>query len=340
MADSRFFGNAGPFTLARLAEISGAELAPGVDENQVVTDVCPLGDAGPEHLSFLDNRKYLDAFKHAKAGACIVDPKHAEHAPAGMALLLSPMPYHAYARVATLFYPPQAAQGRIHAAACVAPDAIVAATCDIAAGAVIGARAEIGDGCIIGPNAVIGDGVVIADGTSVGANASILNALVGKSCIVHPGVRIGQDGFGFAMGPGGHEKVPQLGRVIVGDNVEIGANTTIDRGTGPDTVIGDGTKIDNLVQIAHNVQVGRNCVIVSHVGISGSTELGDFVVLAGQVGVAGHLKIGAGARIAAQSGVMHDIPGGKEYGGSPARPVKQWLRQVATLERLVTKRGN
>jgi len=165
------------------------------------------------------------------------------------------------------------------------------------------------------------------------------HATVGDNTIIHTGARIGQDGFGFAMGPAGHVKVPQLGRVIVGADVEIGANTTIDRGTGPDTVIGDGCKIDNLVQIAHNVQIGQNCVIVSQTGISGSTELGDFVVLAGQVGLAGHLKIGSGARIAAQSGVMRNVDPGQELGGSPAKPVRAWLKEVATLERLARKKG-
>lgn len=338
MADPRFFRNAGPFALARLAEVAGASLAPGADGSKVFVDVRPLGDAGPEHISFLDNRKYLDAFKASAAGACIVDPKHAEVAPAGMALLLSTMPYHAYARVATLFYPAPTACGRVHPSAVIEADATVAGDADIAAGAVIGQGAEIGAGCAIGANAVIGDGVIIGAGSRIGPNVSITNAIVGARAIIHAGVRIGQDGFGFAMGPGGHEKVPQLGRVLIGDDVEIGANTTIDRGTGPDTVIGSGTKIDNLVQIAHNVKVGRNCVIVSHVGISGSTELGDFVVLAGQVGLTGHLKIGSGVRIAAQSGVMHDVPPGEEWGGSPARPKRQWLREVATLSGLSKKK--
>jgi len=185
---------------------------------------------------------------------------------------------------------------------------------------------------------VICKSVTIGANSQVGPNASIANAIIGSNTIIHAGVRIGQDGFGFAMGPDGHEKVPQLGRVVIGDHVEIGANTTIDRGTGPDTSIGNGTKIDNLVQIAHNVQIGQNCVLVSHVGISGSTELGDFVVLAGQVGVAGHLKIGSGTRVAAQSGVMRNIGAGQEMGGSPAKPVRKWLKEVATLERLAQKK--
>lgn len=340
MADSRFFDNAGPFSLARLAVAAKAEIAGGGNGERMYSDVMPLDQAGADHISFLDNRKYTDAFKASNAGACIVAPDVVGVAPAGMALLVTPEPYHAYARVAQLFYPAPQASGRISAAASIDPEATVAASADIGPGAVIGRGAEIGAGCRIGANAVIGDGVVLGEDVVVGPCATVANAIVDARTIIHTGVRIGQDGFGFAMGPGGHVKVPQLGRVVIGSDVEIGANTTIDRGTGPDTRIGNGTKIDNLVQIAHNVQIGDNCVIVSQVGISGSTELGHFVVLAGQVGVTGHLKIGSGAQIAAQSGVMRDVAPGEKLGGSPAKPVRQWLREVAMVERLAKKKGN
>ena len=155
--------------------------------------------------------------------------------------------------------------------------------------------------------------------------------------LIHAGVRIGQDGFGFATGAEGHVKVPQLGRVIIGDDVEIGANTTIDRGAGPDTVIGAGTQIDNLVQIGHNVVLGRGCVVVAQVGISGSTKVGDYVVIGGQVGLAGHLSIGNKVRIAAQSGVMRDVAEGETVGGSPATTMRDWLRRVAIVDRLARK---
>lgn len=338
MADPRFFTNAGPFALARIAEAADAELVNAESNNRLFTDVAPLDQASPDTLSFLDNRKYIEAFKATKAGACIVSSGMVNHAPNGICLLVTKTPYHAYARVAQLFYPAANGAGNISSSAHISISAAVHETADIAAGAVIEDDVEIASGCVIAANAVICKGVTIGANSHVGPNASIANAIIGSNTIIHAGVRIGQDGFGFAMGPGGHEKVPQLGRVIVGDHVEIGANTTIDRGTGPDTSIGNGTKIDNLVQIAHNVQVGQNCVLVSHVGISGSTELGDFVVLAGQVGVAGHLKIGTGTRVAAQSGVMRDIPAGQEMGGSPAKPVRKWLKEVATLERLAQKK--
>lgn len=340
MADSRFFANAGPFSLARIAETAGAEINNAPDTGRAFYDVMPIDQAGPGHVSFLDNRKYTDKFRTSSAGACIVAPDVVDQAPEGMCLLVTPEPYHAYARVAAMFYPMPAPGGDVHASASVAADAVIGTNTDIGAGAVIGAKAEIGADCVISAGAVIGDGVVIGNNTRIGPNASIAHAMIGAGTIIHAGVCIGQDGFGFAMGPGGHVKVPQLGRVIVGDNVEIGANSCIDRGTGPDTVIGDGTKIDNLVQIAHNVQIGQNCVIVSHVGISGSTELGDFVVLGGQVGIAGHLKIGSGARIAAQSGIMRHVDPGQELGGSPAKPIKTWFREMATLERLAKKKGS
>jgi len=338
MADPRFFNNSGPFALARIAEAAGAELVNTDSNDRLFTDVAPLDQADQNALSFLDNKKYIESFKETKAGACIVSPNMVEHAPDGICLLVTKTPYHAYARVAQLFYPSVNGAGNVSSAAHVSASANVHETTDIGAGAVIEDNVEIASGCVIAANAVICKSVTIGANSQVGPNASIANAIIGSNTIIHAGVRIGQDGFGFAMGPDGHEKVPQLGRVVIGDHVEIGANTTIDRGTGPDTSIGNGTKIDNLVQIAHNVQIGQNCVLVSHVGISGSTELGDFVVLAGQVGVAGHLKIGSGTRVAAQSGVMRNIGAGQEMGGSPAKPVRKWLKEVATLERLAQKK--
>lgn len=339
MADPRFFTVAGPFSLARLAEISGADLSPGADPAREFDDVAPLDHAGPRQIAFLDNHKYLAAFQATKAGAAIVHPDVADRAPAGIVLLLSKDPYRAYAKVAQAFYPRATLEPWVAPTAHVDASAQIGEGCRIEPGAVIGARAEIGARCLIGPNVVIGPGVVLGEDCIVGANATIQFALIGRNVNVYPGARIGQDGFGFAMGPQGHLKVPQLGRVIVGDNVEIGANTTIDRGAGPDTVIGAGSMIDNLVQIGHNVQLGRGCVIVSQVGISGSTKLGDFVAAGGQAGLAGHLTIGPGARIAAQAGVAKDIPAGQTVGGTPAVPQMEWLRQSAVLNKLVRRKG-
>ena len=202
-------------------------------------------------------------------------------------------------------------------------------------GAVIGPHAEIGSGTMVGASAVIGPHVRIGRDCAIGAHASLSHALVGNRVIIHPGARIGQDGFGFAMSARGHLKVPQVGRVIIQDDVEIGANSTVDRGANRDTIIGEGSKIDNLVQIGHNVRIGRHCVIVAQVGISGSTDIGDFAVIGGQAGITGHLTIGSGAQVAAQSGVMNNVPPGARWGGSPAKDIREWFKTIAGVERLL-----
>jgi UDP-3-O-[3-hydroxymyristoyl] glucosamine N-acyltransferase len=204
---------------------------------------------------------------------------------------------------------------------------------------VIGARAEIGAGCRIGAAAVIGEAVVLGPDCRIGPHASLSHTVAGARVYIYPGARIGQEGFGFNPGPHGFVTAPQLGRVILEDDVEVGANSTIDRGSVQDTVIGAGSRLDNLVQIGHNVRLGRCCVIVAQVGISGSTVLEDFVVVAGQAGLTGHLRIGAGARIGAQAGVMADVAAGAEIVGSPAQPVREFFRQVATLKKLAARRG-
>ena len=334
MADPRFFRVAGSFTLKQLAEIAGAEMVAGAGEDSVFTDVAPLASAGPDQISFLDNKRYVRVFANSRAGACLVDPAHAAKAPPTMAPLLSKDPYESYARVAQAFYPDPALEPQLAAGATIDPTARIGEGSRIDEGAVIGARVEIGVGCHVGAGAVIGEGVVIGEDTVIGPLASLSHCIIGARVLLHPGARIGQRGFGFAMASSGHVKVPQLGRVIVHDDVEIGANSTIDRGTGPDTVIGPGCMIDNLVQIGHNVQLGRGCVVVAQAGISGSTVLDDFVVVAAQAGLTGHLKIGKGVQIAAQSGVMRDVEAGLRICGAPAVPVRQFFRQVATLQRL------
>lgn len=341
MVDARFFRNRGPFSLAQLAESTGATLAHAQHADLQVHDVAPLDRATSRDVSFFDNNKYLEQFLNSQAGVCFVRAKYAENAPAGMALLLSEDPYRSYALAAQLFYPPLLRETGIHPTATIHKGARLGNEVAIAAGAVIGDRVEIGDGVSIGANSVLHDGVMIDSHTTIGALCSLSHCLIGRNVIIHRGVHIGQDGFGFALAREGHVKVPQLGRVIIEDDVEIGSGTTIDRGTGPDTFIGEGTKIDNLVQIGHNVQIGRRAVIIAQVGISGSTRIGDGAVLAGQVGVAGHLKIGPGAKIAAKSGVIHDVPAGSSYGGYPAIPVVDWHRQTVVLSRLIKpKRGS
>ncbi|MGB0682816.1 MAG: UDP-3-O-(3-hydroxymyristoyl)glucosamine N-acyltransferase [Magnetovibrionaceae bacterium] len=333
MADERFFAKAGPFTLAELAELTGADIHGEADPARSFGDVAPLDKAGPSDFSFLDNPKYKPSFKVSEAGGCVVRPQMVEHAPDGIALLVTKDPYHAYARIAEAFHPTLLPPAMISGAAHIAESAQLGGNCRVEAGVVIGEKVEIGANCIIAANTVIGDGVVIGDGCRIGAGATITHCLMGQNCIIHTGVRIGQDGYGFALGAGGHIKVPQLGRVVIEDDVEIGANTTIDRGAGPDTKVGAGTKIDNLVMIAHNVQIGRNCVIVGQVGISGSTEVGDFVMMGGQAGLAGHLKIGSGAQITARSGLMRDVPPGGKVAGTPALPAREFFRAYSAFEK-------
>ncbi len=338
--DPRFYTAAGPLPLKNLVLLTGAKLHNQVDALREVKSVAPVENAGPDDLSFFDNRKYKDAFRNSGAGACFIRPTDIDLAPAGMALLLHDAPYHAYAIAADALFPRPVIKNKISEHAFIHDSASIGAGCEIRAGAVIGPKVEIGARCLIEANAVIDRAVKIGNDCRIGAGSSISHALIGHRVSLYPGVRIGQDGFGYALSPKGHVKVPQLGRVVIEDDVEIGSNTTIDRGSNQDTVIGRGSVIDNLVMIAHNVKIGPMCVIVAQSGIAGSTQLEPGVVLAAQTGIAGHLTIGAGARIAAQSGVMRDVPSAKEYMGSPAMPIRQYFRQVAWLEKMAAYVGD
>jgi UDP-3-O-[3-hydroxymyristoyl] glucosamine N-acyltransferase len=337
MADPRFFNVAGPFTVAEIAKRAGAALSGAAQGERVLHDVAPLETATERDLSFLDNRRYLDHFRETRAGAVIVNAKLAPEAPKGTTLLITPQPYRAYAVAAQAFYPEPPPKPGIAPTALIDPSATLGAGCAVEHNAVIGPGVEIGARCTIGANTVLGAGVVLGDDVRIGANATISHSIVGSRVRIYTGVRIGQDGFGFAPDPDAPVKVPQLGRVIVGDDVEIGANTTIDRGAGPDTIIGSGTMIDNLVQIGHNVQIGRGCVLVSQVGISGSTRLGDFVMIGGQGGLTGHLTIGDSAKIGAQAGVLRDVGPGEIVLGSPAIPIREFHYMTAYLRRLASK---
>ena len=346
MSDPTFFPPPKPATVADVCSWTGATVDDERAAYVVLQGVGPLDTAGPGDLTFLDNKKYVDNLTATRASACLVHSRFVDKVPAGVVAIVTTDPYRAFATVVGRFYPAalklEGAYGDgagIAAAAHVHPTARLEPGVTVEPGAVIGARAEIGTGSVVGANAVIGHDVRIGRNCHVAANATLIHCLLGNRVIIHSGTRIGQDGFGFAMGPKGHLKVPQIGRVVVQDDVEIGANCTIDRGANRDTVIGEGTKIDNLVQIAHNVVVGRHCVIVSHAGVSGSTVLGDFVVLAGQAGVTGHLKIGSGAQIGAQAGVMEDVPAGARIVGSPAKPVREFAREIATLKKLARRDG-
>ncbi len=339
MTDSvTFFETCSGLSLSSLTEDIGATLRDGDDGSIVVSSVAPLEAAPGGSLTFIDNPKYLPALGETQAAAVICNERNAAHVPAGVVALISANPYRAFALAAAALFPSAMRfqpiiEFGISAGAFVHESAELEDDVTVEAGAVVGPNARIGEGTVIGPNSVVGPKVHLGRNVSVSPNVSLLNALVGDNVILHSGVRIGSDGFGFSMGPGGHLKIPQIGRAVVQNDVEIGANSCIDRGSNRDTVIGEGTKIDDLVMVGHNVRVGRHCVIVSQTGIAGSAELGDYVVLGGRVAVNGHVKIGDGAQLAGLSGVGGDVPPGVQWGGVPARPIRHWMREVGRLKR-------
>jgi len=346
MADPRFFTPLGPFPLGALARLADARLEGG-DPDRAIADVATLEDASGDQLTFLDNPRYGAAAGSTRAAACLVRPSDAGLLPAAVARLISDQPYRAFAVIAARFHPGAAAPGADHPPrAEIAPGAQIAATarlgtgCRIGAGAVIEAGAEIGPRCRIEANAVIAEGVRLGADCVIGPGATLSHCRLGSRVVIHAGARIGQDGFGFALGAEGALKVPQVGRVLIDDDVEIGANSTIDRGSSGDTMIGRGCKIDNLVMIAHNVRLGPHCVVAAQSGISGSTQIGAGSVLAAQVGITGHLTLGPEVRLAARSAVIRDLPGHETYGGAPAIPIRQWRRQMAAISRLSRKRGS
>ena len=332
--DSRFHPCAGPQTLAAIAAAAGGRAENG-DPGRRFDGVASLAEAGPDQVSFLGERRYLDALRATGAGAVIVQPALAKAVPAGAVPILTDAPQLGFARVAALFHPPRPPRPGVHPTAVVGEGATVGEGTEIGAYAVIGKGARIGRDCIVHPHAAVGPGVEVGDGCRLHPHSSVSHALLGRGVVLHPGARVGQEGFGFAAtAEGRFETMPQLGRVVLGDGVEIGANACVDRGTQGDTVLGPGTRLDNLVQVGHNVRTGRGCILVAQVGVSGSTVLGDFVTVAAQAGLTGHLRIGSKARVGAQSGVMNDVPAGTDVLGSPAWPVRQTWRAIAHLRRI------
>jgi UDP-3-O-[3-hydroxymyristoyl] glucosamine N-acyltransferase len=337
MADPRFFGRSGPQRLADIAAAAGAHFEG--DGERRFTGVAPLQLAGPEDVSFLDNRRYAPLLAETKAGAVVLLKAFAADVPAGSTALVSSHPYLGFARVAALLHPPVQPVPGFDPSAVVAPDALIGEGTEIGPCVVIGAGARIGARCILQPHVTVGPGVEIGDDCRLYANSSVSHAILGRGVVLHPGARIGQEGFGFAPTPDGwFETMPQLGRVLLGDFVEVGANSCVDRGSQGDTILGPGTRLDNLVQIGHNVQTGRGCVIVGQAGIAGSTTLGDFVTIAAQAGIAGHLTIGSQARVGGQSGVMNDVPPKVDVIGSPSMPVREFWRAMARWRKLGTGR--
>lgn len=346
MSNTRFFAEPNPISLNEIGEILGEPIPHGADGAVLIGNVNTLDDAAKGEATFLDNSKYVDQLPNCSASLIFCKKRYQEKVPTGTIAWTTSTPYHAYSRLAAALYPqaigstPLVAtgpndtailRGRVHQTAKLEAGVVVEPN------ATVGEMAEIGSGTTIAAGAVVGRGVKIGRDCFIGANAAVQHSLIGNRVVLHSGVCIGQDGFGYAMGPGGHLKVPQIGRVIIQDDVEIGANTCIDRGTNRDTIVGEGTKIDNQVQIGHNVTIGRHCVVVGQVGIAGSSTLGDFVVIGGQTAVIGHVTIGDGAQIAGVSAVHGNVPAGARWGGVPAKPVREWFKEVTSLSQLAKR---
>jgi UDP-3-O-[3-hydroxymyristoyl] glucosamine N-acyltransferase len=335
MPDPRFFDDLGPIRLGELADFTGTQLADASAGERLVRGVSILDRAGPDEITFLSDNRLAPALQASAAGACFIAEADAAAAPVNCAILLAASPHAAYALAA----------GRLHRARravggeAVSPDAHLEDGVVLGPGAVIGAGVRIGRGTQIGANAVVGPGVAIGRDCEIGANVTLGFALIGDRVRIFAGAVIGEPGFGAAVAAGDVIDVPQLGRVIIQDGATIGANSCIDRGAYDDTVIGENTKIDNLVQIAHNVRIGRNCVMAAQTGISGSVTIGDGAQFGGRAGVADHVTVGQNARIGAAGGVMKNIPAGETWGGMPARPIRHWLKETAWLSRMAHRRG-
>lgn len=324
-----------------MPELSVGEIAEAVDgrvegdRSARIEGVGPIESAGPGQLSFVANARYRGYLQRTRAGAVLLTEDLLPAAPAGLARIVVADPHEALYRVLRLLHPISTPEAGAHPTAVVDPTARIGEGVSIGPHAVVGAGSEIGKGCAIGASAVIGSGCTVGEGTQVHAGATLYDRVrVGRHCVIHSGARIGRDGFGFVWADGGHRKIPQVGGCVLGDEVEVGANTNVDRGSVGDTVIGSGSKLDALVQIGHNVRLGRFVIIAAQVGVSGSTVIGDGVVIGGQAGIGGHLTIGAGARIGAQSGVTASVPEGASYSGYPARPHREALRAQGLLSRL------
>lgn len=324
--DSRFFEPLGAVTLAAIADVTGAAVQD--DLNFTVTSVAPAESARATDVCFHEGDAKRASEISSEAGACFVKEAAADGLPDGVIALVTARPRWAHVQASRQLF-------RLREWSDAGESPAIHETAMLSPGAVICAGASVGAGAAIGPNAVIGPGVQIGERTRIGANASVRCALIGNDVTILSGARIGESGFGVTAGPEGAEDIPQWGRVIVQDNVLIGANTCIDRGAFSDTIIGEHTKIDNLCQIAHNVVLGRSVLMASFSGISGTVTVGDGVQMGGRVGIADHVHIGEGAQLAASAGIFRDIPAGETWGGTPAKPLRQYLREVAWIQKQI-----
>ncbi len=319
MFDTNFNTKNGKFSISDIISLCGGEVPSGFDTSIIISDIAPMSSAVSGEITFFENKKYINDFKNTKASACIVRKEFEDYAPDGLILIFSENPYYLYSKVLKLFYYQEYSTTQIH------PSSNIDISAEVGDGTKVHAGVSIGENCIIGKNC------------EIQANVAIKNCIIGDNVIVGQGTVIGQDGFGYAFEGGKHHKVLQLGRVIIEDDVEIGGNCAIDRGSASDTIIGEGSKIDNLVMIAHNVKIGKHCVITGQVGIAGSTIIGDYCVFGGQCGIAGHMKIGNQVQLAAQTGVTKNLEDGAIMGGTPAVPLREYHKQHIAVTKLVKK---
>jgi len=340
MTDDRFFDRAGPFPLGDIAAHVGGEMDNQSAADFLIRDVSNLDSADPGEISLYSDAKYAQAFAKTQASVVITDRKLAAHEHNGTWLLLHANPRLAFAQVGHLFYPPAPLVEGLQTPVPIHPTATVGAGTQVAQGGEIRANAKIGANCSIGTNVVIGKGVEIGDSCTIGPNCTITHAILGNRVVLGPGVSLGNAGFSFVPGPKGLLRVPQLGRVIIEDDVEFGANCVVDRGAIGDTQIGRGCRFDGLIHVGHNVKMGQFCIVVAQAGIAGSTTIGPGVMIGGQAGIADHLTIGPGARLAARAGVTQDVAAGESVGGYPAQPIKQWRRQVVWLKKMVGRKSD
>lgn len=339
----RFYGNAIPLTAHDIVTRLGVIAPKGYDPTLTFHGVGGLLDAGTTDISYchrgmLKNTHYADDVHKTRAGAILVTEDIVSLVPKSTLCLVTKAPYRDFAMLIKAFYPnlQKASQTtNIHPTAVVDPTAVIEEGCILEAYVVVGAHATIGKNTHIMNHTTINDGCSIGENCRIHPHVTLSHCLIGHFVTIKPGSRIGQSGFGFDMDENGPIDMPQMGSVILHDYVEIGANTCIDRGSFGDTIIGAGTRMDNLVQIAHNVKMGKNCIMVAQVGVSGSTIFGNYAMAGGQAGFAGHLSIGDGARIAAQSGVMRDIPAKMDMAGSPALPARDWHKQTIALKKMI-----
>ncbi len=333
MVDTAFYQNKGPFCLNYICKLTGAVMSPDADNTVKIRDIAPMETAVEGEICFFYDKKAKAKASEMKASACVTTEELKNFVPAGVVVLVHPDPKTAFLTLNQAFYAEYAPQAGVAASAKIHPSAKIGQGCFVGENVVVEENAVVGDGCRLEAGCYIGRGCVLGNNCRIGVNAYVSYTKMGDNCFIFSGARLGTDGFGFQLVNGQHVRIPQVGLLLLGNDVEVGANTCIDRGALGNTIIGDGCRIDNLVQIAHNDKMGRGCVIVSQTGIAGSCTFGDYVVTGGQAGIADHIHIGSGAQVAAQSGIMRDIEPQTVVMGSPAVPFKDYMRQVAFLQK-------